>query len=37
MRKTGLMKGKFDIREFIWTDGIESIDPSLIAAIPDPC
>jgi ABC-type nitrate/sulfonate/bicarbonate transport system substrate-binding protein len=37
MRKTGLMEGNFDIREYIWTDGLEAIDPTLIATIPDPC
>ncbi len=37
MRKNELMEGNFDIREFIWTDGLESIDGSLVAEIPDPC
>ena len=37
MRKTGLMEGNFDIREYIWTEGLETIDSSLIAAIPEPC
>jgi hypothetical protein len=37
MRDTGLMKDKFDMREFIWTDGISAIDPKLVAKIPEPC
>jgi ABC-type nitrate/sulfonate/bicarbonate transport system substrate-binding protein len=37
MRETGLMKGPFDVREFIWTDGLVAIDPKLVAKIPEPC
>jgi ABC-type nitrate/sulfonate/bicarbonate transport system substrate-binding protein len=37
MRDAGLMKGPFDVREFIWTDGLMAIDPKLVAKIPDPC
>lgn len=37
MRDQGLMKDKFDFREYIWTDGLMAIDPKLIAKIPDPC
>jgi ABC-type nitrate/sulfonate/bicarbonate transport system substrate-binding protein len=37
MRETGLMKGPFDVREFIWTDGLMAIDPKLVAKIPEPC
>jgi hypothetical protein len=31
------MKGPFDVREFIWTDGLMAIDPKLVAKIPGPC
>ncbi len=37
MRGQGLMKGPFDVKEFIWTDGIKAIDPKLISKIPGPC
>src|SRR3546814_19250373 len=30
MRGEGLMEGKLDFREFIWTEGLESIDPSRV-------
>jgi len=37
MRQTGLMEGPFDVREYIWTEGLMAIDPQLVAEIPDPC
>ncbi len=37
MRDNGLMDGLFDISEYVWTEGLEAIDPALVAEIPDPC
>jgi len=37
MRSEKLMEGKFDISEFIWTDGLASIDPKRVLPIPAPC
>lgn len=37
MRSEKLMEGKFDISEFIWTDGLASIDPKRVLPVPAPC
>ncbi|MGE0253413.1 MAG: ABC transporter substrate-binding protein [Alphaproteobacteria bacterium] len=37
MRSEKLMEGKFDISEFIWTDGLASIDPKRVLPTPPPC
>jgi len=37
MRSDKLMDGQFDIREFIWTDGLASIDPKRVRPPPPPC
>jgi NitT/TauT family transport system substrate-binding protein len=37
MRSTDLMKGTLDFHQLIWTDGLDAIDPKLVAAIPPPC
>ena len=37
MRSAKLMEGKFDISEFIWTDGLASIDPKRVLPTPPPC
>lgn len=37
MRANDLMKGPFDVKEFIWTEGVEAIDPKLVTKIPGPC
>jgi ABC-type nitrate/sulfonate/bicarbonate transport system substrate-binding protein len=37
MRGAGLMEGKFDVREYIWTDGLASIDPKRVTPPPAPC
>jgi NitT/TauT family transport system substrate-binding protein len=37
MRSTNLMKEKLDFHQLIWTDGLDAIDPKLVATIPPPC
>lgn len=37
MRANDLMDGEFDASEYVWTDGLEAIDPALVAAPPGPC
>jgi ABC-type nitrate/sulfonate/bicarbonate transport system substrate-binding protein len=37
MRDAGLMKGQFDVKEFIWTEGMEAVDPKRVSAARGPC
>jgi NitT/TauT family transport system substrate-binding protein len=37
MRENGLMKEQFNLKEFIWTDGLEAINPKLVGMVPPPC
>jgi hypothetical protein len=37
MRENGLMKEQFNLKEFIWTDGLEAINPKLVGTVPPPC
>lgn len=37
MRQNDLMKEKFNIKEFIWTEGLEAINPKLVGTVPPPC
>ena len=37
MRENGLMKEEFNLKEFIWTDGIEAVNPKLVGTVPPPC
>ena len=37
MRANDLMKGPFDVKEYIWTDGLTAIDPKLVGNISGPC
>ncbi len=37
MRVNKMMTGKLDYNELIWTDGVRSIDPKLVANVPPPC
>ena len=37
MRSEKLMEGQFDIREFIWADGLAAIDPKRVLPPPPPC
>lgn len=37
MRSEGLMEEKLDFNEFIWTDGLKSIDPKRVTPPPPPC
>jgi sulfonate transport system substrate-binding protein len=37
MRANNLMKDRFDFKEFIWTEGLEAIDPKLVTKMPAPC
>ncbi len=37
MRNNNLMKDKFDVKEFIWTTGLEKINPKLVGKVPAPC
>lgn len=37
MRGEGLMEGPFDLKEFVWTDGLKAVDPSRVTDPPAPC
>jgi len=37
MRENGLMKEQFNLKEFIWTDGLEAVNPKLVGTVPPPC
>ncbi len=37
MRQEGLLKDKFDLKQFVWTDGLKAIDPKLVTEPPPPC
>ncbi|MGF7158779.1 ABC-type nitrate/sulfonate/bicarbonate transport system substrate-binding protein [Rhodoligotrophos appendicifer] len=37
MRDEKLMEGPFDLKEFVWTKGLEEVDPSRVTAPPPPC
>jgi hypothetical protein len=37
MRGEGLLEGELDLSEFVWTEGLEAIDPSRVSEPPAPC
>jgi hypothetical protein len=37
MRENGLMKEQFNLKEFVWTDGLAAINPKLVGTVPPPC
>lgn len=37
MRTKGYLKGKLDLNEFVWTDGLKAVDPSSVTSPPPPC
>jgi ABC-type nitrate/sulfonate/bicarbonate transport system substrate-binding protein len=37
MRANGLMAEQFNLKDFIWTDGAETVDPKLVGTVPPPC
>ena len=37
MRENGLMKEQFNLKEFIWIDGLEAVNPKLVGTVPPPC
>lgn len=37
MRENNLMKGAFDFKEYIWTEGWQAVDPKLVKPAPGAC
>lgn len=37
MRNEKLMDGKFDLKEFIWSDSLKTVAPTRVTAVPPPC
>src|SRR5262245_28230561 len=37
MRQEGLLKDKFNLKDFVWTDGLKAIDSKLVTEPPPPC
>ena len=37
MRQENLLKDKFDLKQFVWLDGLRTIDPKLVSEPPPPC
>jgi NitT/TauT family transport system substrate-binding protein len=36
-RSQNQLQGKLDFTQYVWPDGFQKIDPSLVAAVPPPC
>ena len=37
MRQEGLLKDKFNLKDFVWIEGLKAIDPKLVTEPPPPC
>jgi hypothetical protein len=36
-QRTGLHSGPSDLGQWVWTDGLKSLDPTFVVAAPPPC